>query len=178
LLGVANLPCGRRYKPFLLAAAALALAGCGGGDDEPRTVSGPGFAFSAPAGWETDVSGRAASARPERGATELVSVRTFRLAREFKPELWESVVPELDRVARELAAQLDGSIESSGEVTVDGHRAKRYDIRYDRDGSEIVERTAFLLEGRRELQLVCRYEAGDDDGRAACDLLFSSLRLV
>ena len=159
-------------------AAALALAGCGGGNDEPHTVAGPGFTFSAPAGWEGDVSGRSASASPEPGATELVSVRTFRLARPFRPALWESVVPELDRVARELAGQLGGSIESSGDVTVDGHRAKRYDISYERDGSDLVERTAFLLEGRRELQLVCRHEAKDgDDGRRACDLLFSSLRL-
>jgi hypothetical protein len=161
----------------LVAAAALALAGCGGGAGEPSTVSGPGFTFSIPAGWDAQVVGRSASASPEEGARELVSVRVFRLARPFRPELWESVVPELDRVAGELAGRLGGSIESSETVVVDGRRAKRYDIRYDRDGTQVVERTAFVLKGRREFQLVCRYEADDEEGPRACDLLFSSLRL-
>jgi hypothetical protein len=160
-------------------AAVLALAGCGGGDGEPRTVSGPGFTFSAPAGWDVDVGGRSASASPEPGATELVSVRVFRLARPFRPELWRSIEPELDRVAGELAEQLGGSIDARATVVVDGRRAKRYDIRYEREGKEIVERTAFVLKGRRELQLLCRYDAGDaEEGQRACELLFETLRVA
>jgi hypothetical protein len=175
-----NLPCALGCKPFLaLAALAAALAGCGGGgDEERRTVAGPGFTFSAPADWEVELRGRSGSASPEAGATKLVSVRLFRLARPYRPALWETVVPELDRVAAELAQQLDGRIDASATVVVDGRRAKRYDIRYDRDGTEIVERTAFVLKGRREFQLVCRYEAADeDDGPRACAMLFSSLTL-
>jgi hypothetical protein len=177
----ANLPCARPYKPVLaLAALVAALAACGsGGDQEPKTVAGPGFTFAALAGWDVDLRGRSGSATPQPGATELVSVRLFRLARPFRPELWESVVPELDRVAGELARQLDGRIESSATVVVDGRRAKRYDIRYHRDGTEILERTAFVLKGRREFQLVCRHEAADEgEGPKACALLFSTLRLV
>jgi hypothetical protein len=176
-----TLPRLRRHKPGLaLVGLVLTLAGCGGGDDaEPRTVAGPGFTFSAPAGWEPDVRGRSAAATPAAGGTELVSVRVFRLARPFRPELWPSVVPELDRVAEQLAEQLGGRIESSGEVTIAGRRGKRYDIRYVRDGSEVVERTGFVLNGRREYQLVCRFEASrDEGGRRACDLLFSTLRLA
>lgn len=109
----------------------------------------------------------------------MVSVRVFRLARPFRPELWPSVVPELDRVAAELARQLDGRIESSATLVVDGRRAKRYDIRYRRQGTEVLERTAFVLKGRREFQLVCRHEAADrGDGPEACALLFSTLRLL
>jgi hypothetical protein len=175
----ANLPRTGGCKRLLaLAAIVSALAACGGDADEARSVAGPGFTFSAPAGWELDVRARAVSASPAEGATALVSVRAFRLARPYRPELWAEVVPELDRVARDLAERLGGRIESSAIVIVDGRRAKRYDIRYEREGSEVVERTAFVLKGRRELQLVCRYEAaGDDEARRACDLLFSTLRI-
>ena len=160
-----------------LLAAVAALAGCGA-DDGEQIVSGPGFTFSAPAGWEVEAGGRTASASPGAGATELVSVRVFRLARPYRPQLWDTVVPELDRVARDLAEQLGGRIVSSAVVVVDGRRAKRYEIRYERDDAEIVERTAFVLEGRRELQLICRYGADDADAAEACDLLFSTLTLA
>jgi hypothetical protein len=170
----------RRYKPGLgLVVLLAAAAGCGGGDErEPQTVAGPGFTFSAPAGWEVELRGRSSSATPEAGATELVSVRVFRLARPYRPALWARVVPELDRVAANLARELGGRIESSAVVVVDGRRAKRYDIRYEREGAEVVERTGFVLRGRREFQLVCRFEASDEgDGRRACASLFSTLRL-
>jgi hypothetical protein len=182
LFADANLPRGRRYKPLpALAAAVLALGACGDGDggDAPQTVAGPGFTFSAPTGWDVDVAGRSASASPHEGAAELVSVRVFRLARPYRPALWETVVPELDRVAAELAEQLGGEIESSAEIVVGGRRAKRYDVRYDRDGTAFRERTAFLLHARREFQLVCRYEAGDEgEGPRACAMLFSTFRIV
>jgi hypothetical protein len=163
----------------VLAGLVSALAACGGGGGDERSVAGPGFTFSAPAGWDVETRGRSSSASPEEGATALVSVRVFRLARPYRPGLWETVEPELDRVAAELAEQLGGRIDSSATVVVDGRRAKRYDIRYERDGTEVVERTAFVLEGRREFQLVCRYEAADEDeGPRACAMLFSTLRLV
>ena len=180
LVAARNLPRKRRYKPWVwLVAAAAVVTGCGGGDDrELQTVTGPGFSFSAPADWVVEIRGRVASATPRRAATELVSVRVFRLTRPYRPELWPTVVPELDRVGRELAEQLGGRIESSATTVVASRRAKRYDIAYERDGTELVERTAFVLEGRRELQLVCRFEAADeDDGRRACTTLFETLSL-
>jgi hypothetical protein len=159
--------------------AASAGCGGGGGDETLQAVGGPGFGFSAPAGWEVELRGRSSSAVPETGATELVSVRVFRLARPYRPALWPSVEPELDRVAADLARRLGGRIESSAVVVVDGRRAKRYDISYERDGTEVVERTAFVLQGRREFQLVCRFEAEDgDEGRRACETLFSTFRLA
>ena len=174
-----NLPRSLGYKPLLaLAAGVCALAACGGGGggEEPQVVRGPGFTFSAPAGWDVEVRRRAASARPSGDAAELVSVTVFRLARPYRPELWETVEPELDRVAAALAEELGGRLVASATVVVDGRRAKRFDIRYDRAGNEVVERTAFVLEGRRELQLVCRYGAeGESEARRACELLFSTL---
>jgi hypothetical protein len=139
-------------------------------------VTGRGYSFAAPAGWTAAVRGRSSSATPEPGALELVTVRTFPLARPYEPRLWESVVPELDRVADQLATRLGGAVASRDTVTVAGRRARRFDIRYRRAGSEVVERNAFVLDGRREFQLTCRYPEGD--APPACPLLFSTFRVL
>lgn len=104
-----------------------------------------------------------------------MSVTVFRLARAYRPALWTTVVPELDRVAERLASELGGAVVARATVVVDGRRARRYDIEYEREGAALVERTAFVLDGRREYQLVCRYPAGEPP--AACSTLFESFRL-
>jgi hypothetical protein len=162
----------------VLLALVLALPACGGGGagDDFHTVQGRGYTFSAPADWTTEVRARSSSARPDGGDPELVAVTVYRLARPYRPTLWKSVVPELDRVAAELAARLGGTLASSVTVTVAGRRARRYEIRYALRGDEVVERTAFVLDGRREYQLVCRYRAGAPP--SACQTLFQTFRLV
>jgi hypothetical protein len=160
----------------VLTVAVLALAGCGGGDDdELRTVQGRGFTFAAPADWGVAVRARSSTAKAGGDDPELVAVTVFRLARPYRPALWKTVVPELDRVARQLASRLGGTLESSATVTVAGRRARRYEIRYRSMDADVVERTAFVLDGRREYQLVCRYRSGDPT--AACDTLFETFRL-
>jgi hypothetical protein len=109
------------------------------------------------------------------GSVDLVGVTTFTLARAYRPALWTKAVPALDRAAAALAAQLGGKVRARATVVVAGRRARRYDIDYRRDGKALVERTAFVLTGRREHQLLCRFESGGDDG--ACRTLFSSFRL-
>jgi hypothetical protein len=174
-----NLPRRRGPKPQqALAAAALAavLAACGGGEGaELQTVAGAGYTFSAPADWTVAERPRGSSAAPNGDAPEVVSVTVFRLARRYEPDRWAELVPELDRVAAQLATRLGGRVAASDTVTVDGRRARRYDIRYTRDGQELVERTAFVLHERREYQLVCRYRSSE--APAACDTLFATFRL-
>jgi hypothetical protein len=60
-------------------------------------------------------------------------------------------------------------------VTVAGQRARRYDIDYERDGKKLVERLAFVLRGKTEYLLLCRYERGGDT--AACDRLLATFTL-
>jgi hypothetical protein len=162
----------------VLAAACLALAGCGAGDDagELQTVEGRGFRFSAPAAWTVTERGRSSAAAPGGDAPDVVSVTVFRLARAYDPAEWNTVVPELDRVAGELAERLEGTLAASATVTVAGRRARRYDIRYDRGDDDLVERTAFVLDGRQEYQLVCRYRVGEPPD--ACDALFETFALA
>ena len=155
----------------------IVLAGCGGGGhkataSDEQTVTGGGYRFSAPSSWSVHRTGRQVTATS--GEVDLVGVTTFALARRYRPSLWARAVPSLDRAAAALAAQLQGDVRTRATVVVGGRRARRYEIAYRRAGKELVQQTAFVLTGRREHQLLCRFAAGDDDG--ACRTLFSSFR--
>jgi hypothetical protein len=151
----------------------LVLAGCGG-KAAPKTqiLIGPGFDFTAPAGWTAKREARSAGAS---SGDRAVSVTVFALKRRFTAALWPKVVPELDRVAASLADQLRGRVNEGATVTIAGRRARRYDIAFSRSGKNFVERISFLLDGKREFQLLCRYPAGADE--PACAALGSSFRL-
>jgi predicted Zn-dependent protease len=129
-------------------------------------VRGNGFVFRVPAGWTVEQSFRALTAH---GGGDLVSVTVFRLARPYRPQLWTSVVPQLDRAAARLAAQERAKLASSRTVRISGVRARSYEI--DRGAGK--ERIAFVLSGKREYQLFCRGRADE-----ACSLLESSFALT
>jgi hypothetical protein len=133
-------------------------------------VSGNGYRFAAPVGWGVTHAARTTSAA---SGEELVSVTVFPLGRPFQPALWDKTAPELDRVATQLASELGGQVTSQAGATLAGRRARTYDISFKRGGKAVVERIAFLLEGRREYQLLCRF-AGDD---SACRDFRASFRL-
>jgi hypothetical protein len=165
----------RGGKPALvgLAAALIVLAGCGGGGHKAsadlRTVAGGGYRFSVPSSWSVHRGVRQVTATS--GRVDLVGVNDFTLARPYRPPLWAKAVPALNRTAAGLAAQLGGEVRTRATVVIAGNRARQYEINY----KGLVERTAFVLAGRREFQLLCRFERGGDDG--ACRTLFSSFRL-
>ena len=149
------------------------LAGCGGGSAPPeQVIHGTGFRFSAPGDWAVARNGREVKAS---AGVRLVSVTRYPLLRRYRPELWERVLPELDRAASQLAQQQNGTVGESRTVTIGGERARRYDIDYERDGKNLVERLAFVLRGKTEYLLLCRYERrGDTD---ACDRLLATFTL-
>jgi hypothetical protein len=155
----------------------IVLAGCGGGGHKAsadvRTVGGGGYRFSVPSSWSVHRAVRQLTAAS--GPIDLVGVNDFTLARPYRPPLWTKSVPTLNRIAAGLAAQLGGEVRTRATVVVAGHRARQYEIDYRGAGKRLVERTAFVLAGRREFQLLCRFERDGDDG--ACRTLFSSFRL-
>ena len=100
----------------------------------------------------------------------------FPLQRRFRPALWSQVVPELDRAATAVANQQQGAVSDPRTISIAGERARRYDIAYTRDGNQLVERIAFVLRGKSEYLLLCRYARGGNT--VACDGLLTSFRLA
>jgi hypothetical protein len=107
---------------------------------------------------------------------QLISVTRFPLLRRFKPTLWDKVVPELDRAAAGVASQQHGTVSDPRTITVAGQKARRYDVAYAAEGKQLVERIAFVLRGKTEYLLLCRYER-DGDTRA-CDRLLATFKLT
>jgi hypothetical protein len=138
-----------------------------------KVVQGDGFRFSAPSSWHVVRNPRGVQASE---GLQLVSVTKYPLLRRYRPELWAKVVPELDRAASELAQQQNGTVRNSDTVTIAGQRARRYDIDYTRDGKQLVERLAFVLRGKTEYLLLCRYERGGSTD--ACDRLLATFTLA
>lgn len=151
----------------------LTLAGCGGGGPPAlKVVQGDGYRFSAPADWSVVRSGREVQVSE---GLKLVSVTRYPLLRKYRPELWARVVPELNGAAAQLARQQNGKVGATQTVTIAGRRARRYDIDYERDGKQLVERLVFVLRGKTEYLLLCRYDRGGDTD--ACDRLLATFTL-
>jgi hypothetical protein len=163
-----------RRKQAVLCLTLLVVSGCGGGAGQKGyTVRGTGFTFAAPADW--GVSRKGPEVQAVQG-TKLISVTRFPLQRRFRPELWNKVVPELDRAAAAVATQQKGTVIDSRTANVSGQKARRYDVAYTSDGKELVERIAFVLRGKIEYLLLCRYERGGSTD--ACDGLLTSFKLA
>lgn len=120
-------------------------------------VRGPGYSFSAPAGWKTS---RALRAVTVRNGKSRVSVTTYTLQKPYSPALFAAASKELDGVAARLAAAAGTAITVKETVDVAGQKIRAY-----RFGAM---RIGFVLVGKQEYQLLCE-NAGD-----ACALLFKS----
>lgn len=154
--------------------ALLLAAGCGGGGAArtEQVVRGSGYAFSAPAGWKVTRSPR--EVRAAQGLS-VVSVTRFPLLRPFRPELWPEVVPELDRTADDVARQQHGTVTDRETVTIAERDARRYEVAYEHEGKQLVERLGFVLRGKTEYLLLCRYERGGNTD--ACERLLATFTL-
>lgn len=176
-------PVTRKRSALAILGVALLAAGCGGGGKHETTtrqaggqqLSGEGFAFTAPGGWQVERAARAVTAKQGGGPT-LVSVTVLDLRRAYRPELFPKVTVELDKVAGTLATKLRGELAARRTVAVAGGRVRQYEIAYERNGKKLRDRLTFVLRGRREYFLLCRWEAGA--GRPpACDQLVSTFRI-
>jgi hypothetical protein len=167
-------PARNRRKQAVLGLTLLVAAGCGGAPTpKGQSVRGAGFTFVAPADW--GLSRKGGEVQAAQG-TRLISVTHFPLQRRFRPALWDKVVPELDRAAAAVSSQQEGTVSDRRTVTIAGQKARRYDIAYAREGKQLVERIAFVLRGKSEYLLLCRYERGGET--EACDGLLTSFRLA
>lgn len=153
----------------------MIAAGCGGGgggETDRQTVRADAFSFAAPAGWVVRRDARSVSAS-DGGAS--VSVTVFRLAQPYRAALWAQATAELDRVADRLAQRLGGQVTGRSTRVVAGRRARVYLYSGARDGTR---RIAFVLSGRNEYQLLCRWPHGRErDGGVACTELMGGFAL-
>ncbi len=132
-----------------------------------RVVVEDGFTFAAPSGWTVAHTPRRVSARQ---GEQIVQVTTFPLARPYRPDLFQHVQPEIDRVATSLKEQLRATLTKRTPM-VAGERASQYDLVH----GNVVEQVTFVLRGKREYQLYCR--RAKDESSAPCERLVSSFTL-
>jgi hypothetical protein len=151
-----------------------AVSACGGGrSNQPssRAIRGSHFVFRAPFAWHVKRSGNQVGAAPKPIAPELVSVTLFPLLRAYRPALFKAVSRELDSDAKQLASRLAGSVESSATVVVAGIRSRQYVLGYKTGGQDLHQRITFVLRGKTEFQLLCRWAGREPD---ACGQLTTS----
>ena len=161
--------------PAALAVGAL-LAGCGDGGGKKQQVpagslvTGPGFTYEAPSDWKATVSARAAEAK--RDEVTLVSVTVLPLTREYRASLFPRVAPGLDEVADQVGRRLHGAVTARRTVIVAGGRVRQYEIAH----GDLVDRLTFVLRGKLEFLLTCRWRKPNGEP-AACGQLESSFRI-
>jgi hypothetical protein len=132
-------------------------------------VRATGFSFEAPSGWHVKTGGGTASATND---AQLVEVSTFPLLNRYDDALFVKVARELGARMRQVATKLNGKVTHARTVTVDGVRSHSYDVTA---GGDVLEYT-FVLQGKREFQLLCRRSAsGSTD---ACVQLLRTFRPV
>jgi len=102
-----------------------------------------------------------------------VSATAFPLLRPYRPALFDQAAKELDGVAARLAAQAGGKLTEQKTTTVDGRKIRSYRFEAGSDATRI----GFVLDGRREVQLLCRAPTADGDPDGSCALLFDSFGL-
>ena len=116
--------------------------------------------------------------RRRDGSGASVSAALYRLEKPYTPDRFDEAAQELDRVAARLARAAGGSIVSSETTTVDGRKVRAYRFTSDSSGSSTDDRVAFVLSGKREVQLLCVAPKGAGDPDGACGLLFDTFSLT
>jgi hypothetical protein len=164
-------------------ALVLSLAGCGGGGgggggtttqaSEGNRVAGIGFTFSAPESWQVSRAATTVTIRPGGEGPTLASVTKLSLRSKYVPSLFPRVTKELDRVTNALAAKLEGKVIARRTIVVGGIRSRQYDVAYQKEGTGMIDRITFVLRGKREFYVLCRWPA-DEGEPDACRLLQSS----
>lgn len=172
---------GRKRSALAVLALAVLLAGCGGGGGRSKTsaaaqrIAGPGFDFAVPSGWQAERGAGNVTVKRGSGPT-LASVTVLALRKRYRPAVFAKAAAELDRVTDQLAAKLGAKVLARRSIVVGGIRSRQYDLAYQRAGTGLVDRITYVLRGKVEYYLLCRWPA-DEGEPSACALLTSSFRM-
>lgn len=162
----------------------VALFGASCGSSSPRkqataAVRGPGFRFSAPASWRVRHTAASVVAESRADPAARVSAVVYRLAKTYTPDRFAQAAKELDGVARTLAQDAGGSVTDAETTAVAGLRIRAYRFTARApQGRRYDDRVGFVLDGKREVQLLCQAPSGAGDPDGACALLFRSFTLT
>lgn len=165
---------------LILPLSALACGSSAGGaaTTATRVVTGPGFRFTAPAGWHVARTPTSVAARPSAASSTLVSAEVYRLGKAYSPDQFDAAAKELDGVAARLAQAAGGAVTSSETTTVDGRKVRVYRFTAKPSGGgSYDDRVGFVLAGKREVQLLCQAPAAAGDPEGSCALLFDTFSL-
>lgn len=113
--------------------------------------------------------------RPSTDQPTLVSVTTLPLRSRYAPSLFPKVVQGLDRLTASLAEKLNGKVIARRTVVVSGIRSRQYDLAYQKNGAGLVDRITFVLRGKREYYVLCRW-AADEGEPPACRTLQATFK--
>jgi hypothetical protein len=162
-------------KAFLPLALLFILSSCGGsgGSSEQlaQELRGRGFTVQVPQGWQVLRKPNRVTARK---GDALVSVTLFPLVKPYDPAKFAAVAKELDGVAATLAARAGGTLTDRATATVAGRKIRAY--RYTH--GDLGLRLGFVLDDKREYQLLCQAPTAQGDPDDACTLLFDSFTLT
>jgi len=111
--------------------------------------------------------------KPEGDEPTLESVTALTLRAKYTPALYAKVSKELDAVTKALAHKLNGKVIGRRDVITSGIRARQYDVAYEKDGQGLVDRITFVLKGKDEYYVLCRWLA-DQGEPGACGLMLRS----
>jgi hypothetical protein len=111
------------------------------------------------------------SLSPKPAAPELVSVSVFPLIRAYRAALFPAVTKELDTTAAQLATRLHGKVVSSKTVDVAGDKVRQYQIAYSSGGQGYEQLITFVLRGKTEYQLLCRWTQSEKEPDACTRLV-------
>jgi hypothetical protein len=91
--------------------------------------------------------------------SQLVQVATFPLVKTYSDALFDKVTRELNARMQTVAKQLGGTLSGPRTVTAAGIRSHQFDVT---TGKDVYEYT-FVLQGRREYELLCRRPSSSGD---------------
>jgi hypothetical protein len=150
----------------------LILAGCGGSSAPKaqwQTVRGSGYRFQAPLGWKVAAK---AGMRTASVDSELVQVAAFPLVHAYTDALFTKVEPELANTMSDVAKKTGGTVSGHSVVTAAGIRSHAYEVTV----GDHVDQYTFVLQGKREYQLLCRRKSSEQ--QSVCEQLVSSFALA
>ena len=165
-----------RRKQAVLGLTLLVVSGCGGGCSA-EGVHSPWNRLLVRGSRPTGRFSRKGREVQAAQGTQLISVTRFPLLHPFSGPI-SGTRSSPSSIARRQRSQPSSRAPSgdSRDVTIAGRQARRYDIAYTREGKQLVERIAFVLRGKSEFLLLCRYEPGGKTD--ACDDLLTSFKLA